>query len=225
MLATVAGCGDASDDTACPASVPGLVACYPFAGDARDTAGGPDGSISGATLIADRFGRARQAYHFDGASHTAITVPPNDRLPVAANPRTLVVWVHGLVATTAPYQSLANWGSSSATDGRFGLSAYGVPLQVMFTAQYDDIRSTVAIADSSWHQLAATFDGTTATLYVDAIVAGTSSPPLATNGDSLLIGEKLDDTIEPVTGDVDDVAIYGRALAGGELAQLLRAKP
>jgi hypothetical protein len=224
LLALVPGCSD-SDDPACPSSVPGLVACYPFAGDARDAAGGPDGSISGATPVADRFGRAAHAYHFDGTSHTGIAVPPNDRLPATAAARTLVVWVHGLVATAGPFQSLANWGSAAATDARFGLSVYGTPLQAMFTAQDDDIRSSVAISDSGWHQLAATFDGTTATLYVDAIAAGTSSPRLATNGDSLVIGEKLGETDEPVNGDVDDVAIYGRALSGAELAQLLRAKP
>jgi len=44
----------------------GLVAYYPFSGNATDKIGAHDGVVNGATLIADRFGKANSAYHFDG---------------------------------------------------------------------------------------------------------------------------------------------------------------
>ena len=45
----------------------GLVAYYPFDGNANDESGnGNDGTVNGATLTEDRFGNAESAYNFDG---------------------------------------------------------------------------------------------------------------------------------------------------------------
>ena len=47
----------------------GLVAYYPFNGNANDESGhGNNGTVYGATLTADRFGRANSAYSFDRLS-------------------------------------------------------------------------------------------------------------------------------------------------------------
>jgi hypothetical protein len=47
----------------------GLVAYYPFNGNANDESGnGNNGAVNGATLIADRFGNANKAYSLDGLS-------------------------------------------------------------------------------------------------------------------------------------------------------------
>ena len=46
----------------------GLVAYYPFNGNANDESGnGNDGTVNGATLTEDRCGNANSAYSFDGA--------------------------------------------------------------------------------------------------------------------------------------------------------------
>ena len=45
----------------------GLVAHYPFDGNANDASGnGNNGTVHGATLIGDRFGNANSFYSFDG---------------------------------------------------------------------------------------------------------------------------------------------------------------
>jgi hypothetical protein len=45
----------------------GLVAYYPFNGNANDKSGnGNHGTVHGATLTEDRFGNADSAYNFDG---------------------------------------------------------------------------------------------------------------------------------------------------------------
>jgi hypothetical protein len=55
----------------------GLVAYYPFNGNTNDASGnGNNGVVNGATLTADRFGNANQAYSFDGISDN-ITIPYN----------------------------------------------------------------------------------------------------------------------------------------------------
>ena len=61
----------------CPlsAQIPseGLVAWYPFNGNANDESGNENhGTVNGATLTADRFGNVNGAYSFDGGSHINI---------------------------------------------------------------------------------------------------------------------------------------------------------
>src|SRR5450631_1606614 len=48
----------------------GLVAYYPFNGNANDASGnGINGTVNGATLIPDRFGIANRAYSFNGVDN------------------------------------------------------------------------------------------------------------------------------------------------------------
>ena len=59
-----------------PSYVPanGLVGWWPFNGNANDESGnGNNGTVSGATLTADRNGVANQAYSFDGNDLIQIT--------------------------------------------------------------------------------------------------------------------------------------------------------
>jgi hypothetical protein len=54
----------------------GLVACYPFNGNSKDeTKNQHDGTVSGATLTSDRFGKASSAYNFDGNSYIQLANP------------------------------------------------------------------------------------------------------------------------------------------------------
>jgi len=53
----------------------GLVAYYPFNGDASDASGnGNNGTVYGATLIPDRFGQPSQAYQFNGNSRIFLAI-------------------------------------------------------------------------------------------------------------------------------------------------------
>lgn len=52
----------------------GLVAYYPFSGNANDESGnGHHGTVHGASLTADRFENAESAYYFDGNDHIDIS--------------------------------------------------------------------------------------------------------------------------------------------------------
>src|SRR5580693_6339652 len=48
----------------------GLVAYYPFNGNANDASGnGNNGTVNGATLTPDRFGNTNSAYNFNGTNN------------------------------------------------------------------------------------------------------------------------------------------------------------
>jgi hypothetical protein len=67
----------------------GLVAYYPFNGNANDESGnGNHGTVHGATLTADRFGNANSAYKFNGTDDRIVVVSnallnPVDQLSIA----------------------------------------------------------------------------------------------------------------------------------------------
>ena len=62
-----------------------LVAHYTFDGNANDVSGnGNDGKVTGATLVADRFGKANSAYEFNGGPDY-IKVPQNKSLEIKNN--------------------------------------------------------------------------------------------------------------------------------------------
>src|SRR5205823_407204 len=51
----------------------GLVAYYPFNGNANDASGnGNNGLVSGAVLTTDRFGQTNRAYSFDGVNNRIV---------------------------------------------------------------------------------------------------------------------------------------------------------
>ncbi len=57
-----------TSSTTNPALTDGLIAYYPFSGNADDESGnGNHGIVYGATLAEDRFGKENNAYYFDGA--------------------------------------------------------------------------------------------------------------------------------------------------------------
>src|SRR5580704_12112208 len=77
----------------------GLVAYYPFNGNANDASGnGNNGMVFGATLATDRFGNANSAYYFDGIS-AYITVPLSNT--VFSGDFTASIWFNAIDYTNA----------------------------------------------------------------------------------------------------------------------------
>ena len=71
----------------------GLVAYYPFSGDASDKSGnGNDGTVYGATLTVDRFGNPNSAYAFDGIS-SFISMPDSTSLRIPSD-ITVTCWAN-----------------------------------------------------------------------------------------------------------------------------------
>jgi hypothetical protein len=71
----------------------GLVAYYPFNGNANDESGnGNDGTVNGATLTQDRFGNENSAYSFDGVDDY-IDIGNNSTLKPQL-PVTISLWVN-----------------------------------------------------------------------------------------------------------------------------------
>jgi len=72
----------------------GLVAWYPFHGNANDSSGnGHNGTVNGATLTTDRFGNANYAYSFNGNGN--IITLDNTIGNFGTSDFTISAWING----------------------------------------------------------------------------------------------------------------------------------
>ena len=101
---------------------------------------------------------------------------------------------------------------------RYGLLL--LPDVAYFVGESDDVSAVRPITDGRWHHLAATYDGTTVTLWIDGLSEVSAPKALNTVGTQLLIGRALLDHYpgrpvpEYFDGLIDDVRVYDRALDG-----------
>lgn len=71
----------------------GLIAYYPFSGNANDTSSnGLNGTVYGAILTTDRFGNPNSAYSFDGVDDY-IAIPNNSSQQITTNQITVSAWI------------------------------------------------------------------------------------------------------------------------------------
>ena len=210
-----------------------LMAYYPFDGDANDASGNDNhGTIHGATLTTDRFGKADSAYHFDGEDDY-IEVPdakPLD-LTFAAS---ISVW---LLYEPQPTQDFYTILEKSDPE-RGGHSRYGMWIRndiAEFCVQPADINmpqrcldSEIPLEPQQWHHIVGTSDGGTLRIYIDGEFAGEREFPrsaISQNTFELFIGTDLySDGVVYTTGALDEIRIYKRALSEEEILMLFEGE-
>jgi len=219
----------------------GLVAYYPFNGNADDQSGnGHDATVYGATLISDRFGASGNAYSFDGIDdYISVDYTAAFQLPVI----TLSAWILptiDLSAATNP-ASIVGRGEDLVTDeAAFNLLvanpaapwANGVAVLYENDGGGDEAFGTDVYPEmGKWTHLAASRDATgLLSIYIDGSLIGQWSSTDAPSSDSyqdLLIGAYWHVPTPATavianffTGGIDDVMIYNRALTPGEIGDI-----
>ncbi|MCX6924041.1 MAG: hypothetical protein NT154_12655, partial [Verrucomicrobia bacterium] len=203
----------------------GLVAYYPFDGNARDASGnGNDGTVNGAVPTSDRNGKAGGAYYFGRGNY--ILVPNSTTLNSPASQVTVCAWAR----IDALDGGRSDWGPivCKATSGswHYCLEAYnggsGGPPTALFLGAGIGMSISPAVNLGQWHYLVATYDGAVAIAYQDGREVGriSFSGSLSVNNDPVYIGADLPGSAEYMIGAIDEVRIYNRALNGAEVAAL-----
>jgi hypothetical protein len=207
----------------------GLVAYYPFNGNANDQSGNSNhGTVIGATLVADRFGSADHAYQFNGSSDHiyAATSPP---LEISGD-ITVAVW--------AKYTGIQNAGIISKYSGvppvdagwTLGMNSCCDPGKVGFGGRDHSNTFWHAVSpgnfnDDQWHFFVGQRSGDKWRLFADGTqvseVTATGAGDIST-GNLLVIG--LLGTAF-FNGVIDDIRIYNRALSSSEISELFSPTP
>jgi hypothetical protein len=220
----------------------GLIAYYPFNGNARDAGTlSNDGTVYGATLTTDRFGRSYSAYQFDGTADY-IEVPFDSSLD-CEDSLSVVLWAKSAVAGSdySNYGMIIQMGTGSG-------AAYGIGLNPNYdlnVIQYDFCshwetpaasnpdRETLDAAiidgavrcplvlDTAWHFYAFTFDGDSLQGYFDSEPVGAKNA-IAGPIDNLplRIGVQSKTLDKFWNGKIDDIRLYHRVLSPQEIIDL-----
>jgi hypothetical protein len=210
----------------------GLVAYYPFNGNANDASGnGHDGVVYGATLDTDRFGQPGSCYRFTGTSHwIRANVGPsyfssnftfavwvnfsdsgdyNNGYPMIVSGDTWYIHCHGL----SP-----QYGSSLYQKVGF----YQQPEPSDTSDRIGSMYSSNIFETNQWYHLAVTRQGLSFSMFVNGVL---SAQTVSTNqvqlfGSYLQFGNDLQNPYSNFHGNLDDIRIYNRALSASEVVQL-----
>lgn len=221
----------------------GLVAYYPFSGDANDASGNKNnGVVHGAQLIG---GHAGQAYHFNGVS---------DFIQVAASKSldihraiTLSAWVQhdstrsaqGIINKTPTrfpfyhelggYRLSAWWAnpngySSELYDGAHENECDSQHIVYAYNGLMGDYSKNPLVG--VWTHVVSTWDGKTFTLYRDGVKQNSTefTGSIASSDADLFIGIHPWLNQAQFNGTIDDVAIFNRALNESEVQDLMNGK-
>ena len=209
----------------------GLIAYYPFNGNANDASGRANhGSNYGALLTSDCFGSTNSAYYFNGTD--SYIRASADSLPTTN--RTVAFWFYA--------------NTVDAGLGVLGYGGYGGASFLMLMNQNDGgqnqyetqghnrINRLLAPMGTNvvgvWHHWAVTILGSRTTMFIDGKEIGAGdvfSTPTGVIGKDLIIGTDVaPNGIGPYSdgnaglfhGALDEVRIYNRALSSEEIATL-----
>lgn len=205
----------------------GLVAYYPFNGNANDASGNNiNGIVTNATLTTDRTGVPNNAYYFDGAS-SYIQLPYNNLYNFAPQDTfSISVWVlpdqgytwpaQALVVKSPPnpdfYQSNWNYGS------------YILSYKAMtgFAANNFLNGTTVFTSTTCWYNIIVIYKNGAWDLYVDGVLEAedlSRTKYILQDGpaSSIALGKKGESFGDWYKGKMDEVRIYNRALNPDEI--------
>jgi len=202
-----------------PVPTAGLVAWYPFNGNANDESGkGNNGVVTGTVLTNDRFGNSNKAYSFNGSSGF-IDLGRNENL--ATKQFTIATWIK----IGAPLSSI-----NMILRARY----YGYGLHINSSGQvvgeiFDNantghsLSSTSKLNDGKWHLVVFSFENKTLRLYIN----GTVEVSKVTIGDSIYyglsgvaIGRDADANLHYFNGVIDELTVWNRALTSQEITKI-----
>jgi len=211
----------------------GLVAYYPFNGNANDESGnGNHGTVYGATLTADRFGNPNKAYSFDGTTNF-IRIEASGTNS-SFNEITIAAWVRPTGCAAGLGGIVTRWNQSAVYGNYYGFwyDCTQSPNSIQAGSHEHYMPSTAlygAMGLGAWNLVTYVISPTLGneSLYINGSLVSqkvssenirTSDLPIIVGGDILTYQQE--DYYRFFQGDIDEVRIYNRALSEVEIQEL-----
>ena len=210
----------------------GLVACYPFNGNANDMSGnGNHGTNNGASLTTDRFGTSNAAYVFDGST-SYISIPITQFL---LNNYSYSVWAYPLSDPPAnsmmPVLSIGGLGGDQdisttdnySTGGTVGWTFTNYNVSIPLVGWDQGTLPPI----NTWYHIVMTRDNNYFKAYINGVLVNTqavsgfpdySATPASNIGKRSHLNQFFN-------GKIDDILIYNRALTAAEVTTLYNINP
>ncbi len=217
----------------------GLVAYYPFSGNANDMSGNNINSITNKAIpAADRFGNPNMAYQFSGDSNTYIEIAHDSKLNLSES-KTISFWHR---VDTSPTRSFP--GLIYKEGPKFSFPTFGLQLnhdngyapkdrfKVGFWFGSGNTNKLISVKESyldtsylgKWMHIVATYSYSTGVqkmyfngVLSDSVVAGALSAD--TSSKNMQIGRSTAQNFSAnhYRGFIDDIRIYNRAISDTEV--------
>lgn len=212
----------------------GLVAYYPFNGNAGDSSGnGNHGTVNGAALTTDRFGNSNKAYDFNGINNS-IVVANSQTLNIIGNQISISYWMNfrnNIVDGKYQGVSKGGWDVGSGYELIFRYSYSGDPNNtgaVCLNSTNGGFNSEgINSFQNTWVNITSTFENGTQKTYYNGILqntisAGAGISSFYSNTNNLYIGTRdpQNGYVGFLDGKMDDIRIYNRALTQAEITYL-----
>jgi len=211
----------------------GLIAWFPFNGNANDASGnGHNGIVKGATLTTDRFGNANSAYYFNGKDDTIILNLVQTNISVwsisawfkTTNGGAIVAGDNLATCLTLDIGDTADDGTNA---GRVICRADGNAIAI---GKWTNKTYT----DNNWHNVVGVFNGTAGAItpsefkvYIDdslvstfTTVAGSATAPINNTLPTLIGAHHALWGHSVFTGSLGDIRIYNVALDSADVSAL-----
>jgi uncharacterized protein (TIGR02145 family) len=209
-----------------PSYVPtnGLVGWWPFNGNANDESGNVNnGTVNGATLTTDRFGLANKAYSFDGVNDFIQTGVISE---LNSSTNSISIWLKA--SDYSDHHQIEYAGTSFGTLGRafaFNLARLAnVPTTNCIDANIPGLKNLNGeLTQNSWCHLVFISEGTIGKFYLNGSYLGQTAigSPICQNALTLVLGRGTNGSGPRwYNGQLDDIAIYNRALTQQEITNL-----
>ena len=216
-------------DKEIPSNIPtdGLIGYWPFNGNANDESGnGNHGKVNGATLTEDRNGKANSAYSFDGVS-SFIDINESSTLKFEKNNAISVSF----------YAKFGDNGNcilfSKQTNNGINQDGWNIALEnnilYLLVKKGNDseqgyVRTEIyQFKDNKWHNFVFIFNNNKGHVFGDGqqlFNGTTASAIVGDNFSNMSFGKPNWQDEWLYKGQLDDIAIYNRALSDQEVKQL-----
>ncbi len=201
----------------------GLVAYYPFCGNANDASGnGNNGTVNGATLTTDRFGSVNSAYSFNRSQSNHISLNTT-----VGNFGTSNFSVGGWQKRAPNASVYCMFGKRDAYGGGnfFEVNSNpGFEINQSSGSDYINDNNLNVINNSQWFYSLIVRDGTQILIYINGVLVNTFNSPIIHNVNNSALSEigaryAGSSLAQLYDGMLDDIGIWNRALSASEIQQ------
>ena len=218
----------------------GLLAYYPFNGNANDASGNAfNGSIKGnVSFTNDAGGKPNSAVSFDGSTGYIIVNDSSDKLVPDVLSISMLVNLTDVTGRDA-FLNKVNFNDATGLSYSIGIASPGIE-KFQYVVQTDDFGCTSGnysgiyfmdngyqIQPNQWYHLVAVFSDSMQKIYLNGVLkASATRDNNSINrcvGSSLLLGGWWKNDIISMHGSLDEVRIYNRELNQVEINQLAKA--
>ncbi|MCX6256557.1 MAG: hypothetical protein NTW49_01430, partial [Bacteroidia bacterium] len=200
----------------------GLIAYYPFNGNANDASGnGYNGYLNGPVLANDKDNNPNQAYSFNGYGDYINFGTLNGSS--YSGELTVSVWANPI--SYNQYGGIVTKGSGNYEDfSIITMSDQKFHFRANWPDNWYDLPSVSYDTVDHWYLITCTFDHGNVSMYINGVLENTGTWPTSTlndNSDSwLAAGVNQPGSWEYFYGSIDEIRLYNRVLSPAEINNL-----